>query len=246
MIVLKSICKQAVAFVNADSLTLSVLACGMLCFVSIFPVFYMLLKKQRLNSQIVNSEAELKEAHLNLKLKEEQTIKIQLEKQLALSGMRLTKLELIGKSNDLEQLYKEKEELDLQVEQFRQKYEAFKRLIDETKLKSGVLQFVIVNELRRLFHRQMSGNNEVIKSLEQLNKSFIDEIKEKVDGVLSISCLKYCICFAIGMTMNEVADCFGVELSSVHMVRYRLKKKFGLGNSDNLDAFLQNQNKLLS
>ena len=240
MIVIIFIFKQT--FVNADTLALSILTCGMLCFAALFPVFYMLLKKQRLNSQFAIAEIELKEAYLKLEIKEEQTFKIQVEKKLALSDMRLQELEIIGKTKDLEQLYREKEELDLQVEEFRQKYDAFKHVIDETKQKNDVLQFVIVNELRRLFPRQMSGNNEVIKNLENLNKSFIDELKEKSDGVLSIPCLKYCVCFAIGMTMIEIADCFGLEPSSIYMIRYRLKKKFGLGNNDDLDTFLQKQN----
>ena len=174
-------------------------------------------------------------------MKEEQTVKMQLEKFMALSDFRLKELELIGKTKDMEQLSEDKKELDKQVEQFRQKVEAYELSLEKETQQNRDLQHVIIEDLRRIFSRQMSSDHKYFEKLAALNKSFTDLINEKSDRRLSVSYLKYCVCFAIGMGTNEVADCFNIEQTSVHMIRYRLKKKFGLSNDDDLGRFLQEQ-----
>ena len=220
---------------------LFVLTCALLCLATFFLLFFLHFKKRNLNSQLRLIDAEREETKLNLKLKEEQTVKMQLEKYMALSDFRLKELELIGKTNDLDQLYKDKEALDLQVELFRQKVEAFEVQIEKETHEGSDLQYVIAEDLRRLLSVQMTGNSQYIEKLETLNKSFIDTINKKCDENLSVSYLKYCVCFAIGMSSNEVAESFNIELTSVHMIRYRIKKKLRLGNDDDLSQFLQEQ-----
>jgi len=220
---------------------LFILACALLCLSTFFLLFYLHFKKRNLNSQLALIDAEREETKLKVKLKEEQTVKMQLEKYMALSDFRLKELEIIGKTKDLEQLYKDKEALDNQVELFRQKVEAFEAQIEEETQEGSDLQYVITEDLRRLFSRNTAEYNKYIENLETLNKFYIDIINEKSDEKLSVSYLKYCVCFAIGMTSNEVAECFNIEQTSVHMIRYRLKKKFGLGNDEDLSQFLQEQ-----
>jgi len=207
---------------------------------TLFLVFILWVKKRNLNSQLAFINAEREEMKLQAKLKEEQTVKMQLERYIALSDFRLKELEIIGKTKDLEQLYKNKEELDLQVELFRQKVEALEATIKNETQESADLQHVITEDLRRLFFRQISGN-QYIGNLDKLNKSYVDTIIKLSHENLSVSYLKYCVCFAIGMGISEVAECFNIEQTSVHMVRYRLKKKFGLNIDDDLSQFLQEQ-----
>lgn len=159
---------------------------------------------------------------------------------MTLSDFRLKELELIGKTKDLEQLYKDKEELDKQVELFRQKVEAIEATIEKEEQEEGDIQYVITDDLKRLFAKQTSLTN-YLENLEKLNKSYVDTIIAISHENLSVSYLKYCVCFAIGMGIGEVADCFNIEQASVHMIRYRLKKKFGLSNDDDLSQFLQEQ-----
>ena len=220
---------------------LFVLACALLCVSIFFLLFFVQLKKRNLKNQLAFIDAEREETKLKVKLKEEQTVKMQLEKFMALSDFRLKELELIGKTKDLEQLYKDKEELDMQVELFRQKVETFEEQIDKEIHESSDLQYVITEDLRRLFSRQQSEYGKYFEKLEKLHKSYIDAINTRSNGSLSLSYLKYCVCFALGMGSNEVAECFNIEQTSVHMVRYRLKKKFGLTNDDDLNQFLQEQ-----
>jgi hypothetical protein len=216
---------------------LFVLACALLCLTTLFLVLLLWFKKRNLNSQIKLINAEKEEMNLQVKLKEEQTVKMQLERYIALSDFRLKELEIIGKTKDLEQLYKNKEELDKQVELFRQKVEALEATIQQDNPESNDLQDVITEDLRRIFARQ-TPFIPYIEKLETLNKAYIDTIIEMSRENLSLSYLKYCVCFAIGMGISEVADCFNIEQTSVHMIRYRLKKKFALANDDDLSDFL--------
>ena len=38
---------------------------------------------------------------------------------------------------------------------------------------------------------------------------------------------RYILCFAAGMTVEQIADFMCLEPASVYTVRYRLRKKFG-------------------
>lgn len=216
-------------------------ACILLCLATILLLLLIRSKKKNLNRQIALIYAEREEAKLKLKLKEEQTVKMQLERYEVLSDFHLKEMELIGKTKDLEQLYVDKKALDKQVELYHQKVEAYEATVEKGEQTNYDKQNVIMEDLRRLISRQMPEGNNYIENLELLNKSYINDLCEKSDGNLSVSYLKYCICFAVGMGISDVAECFNIELSSVHMIRYRLKKKFGLGNDDDLGLFFQEQ-----
>ena len=220
-----------------------IVICVLLCLATFFLTLLIRLKRRNLNSHIALIDAEREEAKLKLKLKEEQTVKAQLEKYEVLSDFHLKEMELIGKAKDLEQLYRDKEVLDKQVESFRRKVEEYETSVERSEQTNYDKQNVILEDLRRLISRQMPDSSYVYnEKLDSLNNSYIDALCEKSDGNLSVSYLKYCICFAIGMGISDVAECFGIEQSSVHMIRYRLKKKFRLGNDDDLGVFLQEQN----
>ena len=236
---LKRLYAEALYYENRNKLF--ILACALLCLAIFFLLFFLQLKKRNLKNQLALIDAEREETKLKVKLKEEQTVKMQLEKFMALSDFRLKELELIGKTKDLELLYKDKEELDIQVELFRQKVETFEAQIEKEEYESSDLQYVITEDLRRLFSRRLSEYSKYIEKLETLNKSYIDTISAKSQGDLSLSYLKYCLCFALGMGSNEVAECFNIEPASVHMIRYRIKKKFRLSNDDDLSQFLQEE-----
>jgi hypothetical protein len=218
-----------------------VLICCLLCLTIVFVFLLLRLKKRDLNNQIALINAEKEEAKLKLKLKEEQAVKMQLEKYEVLSDFHLKEMELIGKSKDLEQLWQDKAALDEQVELYRQKVEAYESMMNKDKGNDYDTHNVIVKDLKYLINKQIKSpsSDEYIYNIEQLSKSYIEIFREKSNENLSISYLKYCVCFAIGMEIAEVAECFCIEPSSVHMIRYRLKKKFGLGNDDDLGLFLQ-------
>jgi hypothetical protein len=219
---------------------MTVVICVLLCLATLFMVLLFRSKRKNLNRVFALIDAEREETKLKLKLKEEQTVKTQLERYEVLSDFYLKEMELIGKTKDLEQLYSDKESLDKQVELFRNKVESFEKTEANVEQTNNDVQNVIIEDVRRLVMRQMPDSGTVyINNLDFLSNTYIDSLCEKSDGNLSVSYLKYCICFAIGLTISDVAECFNIEQSSVHMIRYRLKKRFGLGNDDDLGTFLQ-------
>jgi uncharacterized membrane protein len=223
-----------------------VLICCLLCLAIFFVSLLIRLKRRDLNNQIALINAEKEEAKLKLKLKEEQTVKMQLEKYEVLSDFHLKEMELIGKSKDLDQLRQDKESLDKQVELYRQKVEAYESMMNMDKENDYDMHDVIMEDLKRLIKKQFEAplSDEYIGNIERISKSFIETLRDKSNETLSISYLKYCVSFAIGIGIAEVAECFCIEPSSVHMIRYRLKKKFGLGNDDDLGLFLQKYSSL--
>ena len=220
---------------------LSVFICVLLCLATLFLVLLFRSKKKELNRHVALIDAEREETKLQLKLKEEQTVKTQLERYDVLSDFYLKEMELIGKTKDLEQLYSDKESLDKQVELFRQKVESYEANEIKAEQTNNDVQNVIVEDVKRIILRRMPDTNVYFNNIDFLSKSYVAALNERSDGALSVSYLKYCVCFAIGMSISDVAECFSIEQSSVHMIRYRLKKRFGLNNDDDLGTFLQSQ-----
>ena len=218
---------------------LYIIICVLLCLTTLFFILLIRSKRKSLNNRLALIDAEREEAKLKLKLKEEQTVKAQLEKYEVLSDFHLKEMELIGKTKDLKQLYIDKENLDKQVELFRQKIEEYDMMEEKGEQTNYDVQNVLSEDLRRLIFRQIPEGELYINNINSLSKSYVVDLCERSDGRLSVSYLKYCICFAVGMGISDVAECFNIEQSSVHMIRYRLKKKFGLGNDDDLSIFLQ-------
>jgi hypothetical protein len=209
--------------------------------------FYAVKKSLKRRSALIKTEKE--EAELNLRIKEEQSVKAQLEKYEVLSDYRLKEMELEGKNKVMEQLLKDKEILDKQIEAYMQKINEYERINDEKQeyVKTEEPLIKLVNEdIQRLIVKKLPDKKDYVESLCRIGEQFISVLKNAYSGNLSIPYIKYCVCFAIGMEIGEVSECFSIEQSSVHMVRYRLKKKFGLDNNDDLDVFLRKMNNALS
>jgi len=202
--------------------------------------FYAVVKNSKRRSALIRAEKE--EAELNLKIKEEQAIKAQLEKYEILSDFRMKEMELEGKTKMMEQLIKDKDYLDKKIELYTQKINDYEldseRQQGQNKEESSV-NLKYIDDITKLINKKLSKKKEYILLLSRINRSYINTLRNAYAGNLSIPYLKYCICFAIGMEISEVSECFSIEQSSVHMVRYRLKKKFGLNNNDDLDIFLR-------
>ena len=204
-------------------------------------LFYIKRKSLRQRSNLEKLAKD--EAELKLKLKNEQTNKDLLEKYEVLSDFHLKEMNLIGKSKELEQLEIEKKELDEQVELFTKRIAEHEQsiLMRQVERKKPLMYDIIKEDLEQLIrkHSYHDNDGDYIHLLSTINDSYIYNLKEKYDGNISVQYIKYCICFAIGMEINEVADCFSIEQASVHGLRYRLKKKFGLEIEDNLELFLK-------
>jgi hypothetical protein len=243
---------EQLKIINADQLeSISMLVLSALLLIAITVLlwlwFYTAKKSIKRRSDLIKAEKE--EAELNLKIKEEQAVKAQLEKYEVLSDYHIKTLELQGKNQVMEQLKKDKELLDRQIETYIQKINEYERINDkkqETVRTGESLNKLVMEDIVRLIAKKIPDKKEYFESLERIDEQYISVLKNAYNGNLSIPYIKYCVCFAIGMEIGDVSECFSIEQSSVHMVRYRLKKKFGLDNNDDLDVFLRKMNNTLS
>ena len=221
---------------------ISLLLAGIIVFLILW--FYTVKKITKRRSALIKSEKE--EAELILKIKEEQAVKTQVEKYEILSVFHLKEMELEGKKKAMEQLLKDKQALDKQIEKYTQKITEFELYNEKSQGQSkeaNAEDIEFKDEIIKLINKKLSGKKEYIAALNRIDSAYVATLKNYYGGNISIPYIKYCVCFAIGMEISEVSECFSIEQSSVHMVRYRLKKKLGLNNNDDLDIFLRRLSK---
>jgi hypothetical protein len=217
------------------------IAICILLFIAVILLFAFFYVKRKSMEQRTALEKKAKEdAELKLKLKREQAENALLEKLQALSDFHIKEMELMGKSKELEDLEAEKRKFDEQVERFAGKIAEYENLIYARHDHSKGLQVyeIIKEDLEQLMGKHLKNIKNYSEKLRYLNETYINNLKERYSGNISIQYIKYCICFTIGMEIAEVSACFSIEPASVHGLRYRLKKKFGLSPDDILELFL--------
>ncbi|MDR2384042.1 MAG: hypothetical protein LBD80_00065 [Tannerella sp.] len=211
----------------------------LLCSGSIVFMFYISSRRTNMKRQTVLINAEKEEAKLKLKLIEEQAIKLELQKYKVLLEFNLKEIELSNKIKDFNNLCNEKKQLNAKVENYRQRIGDFEASVEKTSCENNKLQKEIIEEITTQIKKHLPRHEEYIRNLEHIKSSFIDNIMHVINGNLSKQYLKYCICFATGLSIKDVSRCCFVEQSSVYMIRYRLKKKFELRNDDDIDLYLK-------
>ena len=236
---------EQLKIINANQLkltTMFIIAAVLLITIMVLLYLWFHTVKKNIKRRATLIKAEKEEAELKLKIEEEQAVKAQLEKYEILSDYRLKEMELEGKNNAMMQLLSAKEELDKQIEEYTQKINEYERdnewKQEQTKAEDPLIH-IITEDIEKLISKKLNKNSDYLDMLKSIDSQYISNLKNSYDGNLSVPYIKYCICFAIGMEIGEVSECFSIEQSSVHMVRYRLKKKFGLDNNGALDVFLR-------
>ncbi|MNS54016.1 Bacterial regulatory protein, luxR family [compost metagenome] len=73
----------------------------------------------------------------------------------------------------------------------------------------------------------------------EVNPDFFNKLKEACSD-LTENNLRMCAYFKMGMTAKQVASILNISVETVKNGRYRLKKKLGLTEQDNLDDFIRN------
>lgn len=74
---------------------------------------------------------------------------------------------------------------------------------------------------------------------DKVHPSFFDKLKNQCND-LTENNLRICAYFRIGMSTKQIAQILHISPSSVSIHRHRLKKKLGLTEEDDLDAFIRN------
>jgi len=237
---------EQLKIINAYQLkSTSMLAIVIILLISIIVLlwlwFYTAKKSLKRRSALIKAEKE--ETELNLKIKEEQAFNAELKNyEDLLSDYRLKEIELDGKNKDIKQLRKDKEELDKLIETYREKiggYEHSNIKKQEQSKDDSPINNRIIENISKLINKKLTGKTEYIDLLNHIDGQYISALRSSYNGNLSNQNIEYCICFAIGMEIGEVSECFSIEQSSVHMIRYRLKKSFKLSTDEDFDVFLR-------
>jgi len=197
---------------------------------------YFTAKRARIKTEMELAAAENERKNSRLKRQSKQNAKKISDKYQVLSNFYLTDMQLDDMHRDLQMLCVEKEALDRKVENYRRQLESYNQ--EENHEPDPPVSYTnLIQELRGLLSKKFPRRKDLLEKLEGIDQSLILSLQKKGGDIMSQLILKYCICMVIGMDISEIADCFDIELSSVHMMRYRLKKKLEISDN-NLEEFL--------
>ncbi len=216
-----------------------------LCFIaSYFIIRWLRSKKKVTESQLHLTRMEKQEAILQSQLKVELLKKVELEKYEALLENHFKNLQLSGMDDALEDLKKEQVVLNEQIKQYADKVHEYEKNRQLQTAKSTITPYYssIIRDLCELIKKRLQNTpaqKDYIEKLQHVSESFFERLKNAYQEDLSVTNIKYCICFTIGMDTRHIADCFSVEIRSIHMARHRLKANFNMNKEMDFDLFLR-------
>ncbi|NML22354.1 hypothetical protein HHL16_15835 [Pseudoflavitalea sp. G-6-1-2] len=174
-------------------------------------------------------EAEKRNAELHaqlqeeqLKLKAEETARLQTEQQVILAQKEILQKEVIAGR--------------LHVEQKNKILKGVKEHLSQHKN-----PLHRDSELSKLLKQEKHIDNEfeeVAADLTETHPAFYKTLREKSDNKLTDLDLKYCSYILLKRNNSDIARLLSVEPKSVRMTKYRLKQKLGLGKEEDLDLFI--------
>lgn len=207
----------------------------------LFRAYHFKLRYAMQKERILKQEKE--EARLLAKLKAEDALLADLEKQKAELHARLqeekaARLEAEQQAilTKNETLQKEALANNLHMEQKTKVLQELKSKLDENPGKG-----INAVELSKLIKQQqhIDDNYEELKTeLKEIHPDFYLRLQKKADEKLTPLDLKYCAYIYLKRSTLEIANLAGVEPKSIRMSKYRIKQKLGLGKEDDLDAYI--------
>ncbi|MFC6102874.1 hypothetical protein [Olivibacter domesticus] len=184
------------------------------------------------------------EAELQIKLKQEEAIRIALEKQEAILQARLKKeeaerlrLEQQIIQDQMQQLERKLMTGTLQVEH---KNEVLGKL--KEKLSTEKMNTETVSKLKRMIvdgQRVDEDFERVKKELNNIHPSFFDKLQGLSVQKLSQLDLKICAYIFMKIGTKEIAALLKVEPKSIRMSKYRIKQKFAFDKKTDFDDFIR-------
>ncbi len=99
-----------------------------------------------------------------------------------------------------------------------------------------------LDEIRQIIKNNLNTEktwDDFVLHFEKVHPSFFNRIKS-VCNDLSVSDLRLCAYFRIGMSSKQIAQMLNIAPESIKTHRYRIKKKLGLDESQKLDEFIRN------
>jgi len=170
--------------------------------------------------------------------------KSELEKSLALKSQLLDSNEVEHQKN-INEVKRKLMTLDLDNTKITNHLKAFKDQLDDcyNSLRSENNESIVLRKLRQLTRNVESiamedqSWTEFKEVFESLDSEFFNKLSVRNPKLTSLD-LKHCAYIKMNLDNYEVASIFNVELKSLQMTRYRLKKKLKLDNEENLREFI--------
>ena len=201
----------------------------------------------------VYSALKLSEANRTLQIQKHELLdlnqiiqnqKSELEKSLALKSQLLD----FNEEEHQKNIYEVKRKLmTLEIDNTKvsNHVKSFLGLLEEcyNELRAENNESLVLRKLRQLIRKAQNLSSEdqswseFKEVFESLDHKFFDKLNERNPKLTSLD-LKHCAYIKMNMDNYEVANIFNVELKSLQMTRYRLKKKLKLNNEENLREFL--------
>jgi DNA-binding CsgD family transcriptional regulator len=102
---------------------------------------------------------------------------------------------------------------------------------DFNKLKSEIKKAIKINAVNKHEWETFEAN------LNQINNEFIIALSNKYPN-LTPKDIKLCIYLKMNLSSKEIAPMMNISFRGVELHRYRLRKKLGLSQDENLSKFL--------
>lgn len=160
---------------------------------------------------------------------------------------RIAKIKFRNKEDLLKQRAKEKQnEAKLKLEYKNKELTSYAlQLMERDDLLDQFSDFVTDSDRKKeaksliVARKQLVGNawEEFEKRFVEVNKSFYNNLSKAYPD-LTVNDLRYAALLKLNLSGKEISKLLGVTEKSVHMARYRIRKKFELKTDDNLVAFL--------
>jgi hypothetical protein len=95
------------------------------------------------------------------------------------------------------------------------------------------------SKIKRRLNPRLKATGNYLDTLERIDNEFFLRLQGNTSLDLSALMMQYCLSFAIGMDIKDVAECLCVEPETVRITRYRLKQKFPIDDKTDFKIFLK-------
>ena len=179
-------------------------------------------------AQMAARQAELERQHAEQERHHAEREREQAEENLRLKSNQLNSsaMELIQKNEMLHEIEKQMSELLVSVRQEESSRKVTQKI---SSIRNGISKNLDAED----YWQRFENNLDVVYT------GFMQELHQRYPDMKQTE-LRLCACLRMGLSSKEIATLMNTTLRSVESTRYRLRKRLGLADGENLAAFINN------
>ena len=179
-------------------------------------------------AQMAARQAELERQHAEQERHHAEREREQAEENLRLKNNQLNSsaMELIQKNEMLHEIEKQMSELLVSVRQEESSRKVTQKI---SSIRNGISKNLDAED----YWQRFENNLDVVYT------GFMQELHQRYPDMKQTE-LRLCACLRMGLSSKEIATLMNTTLRSVESTRYRLRKRLGLADGENLAAFINN------